>query len=1329
MPALSTGRNPGSARGRSAGRHKTKRDVVIQQHQTTRQTQAQRRAAAPANRKAQREKERKDVLKKASGSRQLGERGSRAYEPKTKPRESGLTVAGPRGMSVKHVEGKSVGKGAGDAIKTLWTQAGKQRDTGKHTPKMSAIDTTLASAIPVMALANLVGGKPRKIEKNFGSDVYQAPIQVVPSSIQTAAAVNEARKGNLKPLNEMRKEFTRTDPVWNALAAAGNVATGDTKEAARRIKVAGKSAEEHPGLLALELYGAKGAAGRLITRGANATRRAASGTERLTGSKTAGRVKDRAAKIGNTERAPRRLPGTNLVEHRKYSDDAITRAFQKRRDRHRSRKAGDLYQEAQRLRDEGQHTKAAKLREDARETDPQILKDRHLKRAVDEHVDASEQVRRRGLSDLMRAMRKEKSTGRQVKRGGPLVSIFAQKITKADIGELKAYRDRLIAEAKTMDPDEDLAKLQANEKLVTDLTEAIKGVESGKVDMDRIKSIADRYIDRSRASQQELIDRKLIDPHEAERAALTPHAVVNMDAGREPALLEAVAKTAGKKAKQAANKVKAAKGSRRELTGVQRSQRGNSTEARLKRQAAATPARAGTGVRGERVTATGAERGRRVTEFMKLAEGLSDEQLRKAVRAEDKRQAKAAKADTRLTTAKERSKKTKKAASVAQDRASRNPLVLPGGKPLTTEAMNASAEGVPAFISNRPRGIGKPYVGSEKAPKIPGDKRSGQAAAQGGFDADPETLLRQEMRTHSVVSAFDSFQRLMDRFGYRGKGEDLVQHDTFKDADGLARQLKAKDGREWVPVRLNPLGADKEQLHAMLEGTSKKNLLDVFDEANAATDSDGPWVVLPGAAVKQMARHMKNLDPADAERFVQAAFSNWRKIVLSLSIPWVLGNTAEASLRSALNLVGPRSLLTGRQARRDAPKLAEAMGQGKSKLEQDRLKTAAALGEARTVGSGRTALVDRAQMHRDATQFDEGAYRTLLSNLDKVLDTDLKIGGKQVPISARVIPKVWDAWTHFMMQMVNKSLENTFQTAMLGKAIRNQRRGAGQRVAAVRPKALMTPRARALSEQAAKEQAEGLLSEDTAAALGREIDHMYGRYSKLSPLQRRIVANYTPFIAWMLNAGKFVGRLPKDHPVFTAVMAAQERASEEWRKEHGLAKFMGGEEKGQVPDWLQGSVPGKHGEHFRAPTKFTPFSLLSDPGGAIAQQVNPQFNGILNALGGKDWKGDDLKDADGKKIENPMTFAYALKAFVESTIPGVSLGQQIAKKGPRDYVIDAATGRVAAKKKKGGGGSAKKRKPGFDFEAAQGGGGDEFDFEKAGVAGGSDQFDFEKAGF
>jgi hypothetical protein len=97
--------------------------------------------------------------------------------------------------------------------------------------------------------------------------------------------------------------------------------------------------------------------------------------------------------------------------------------------------------------------------------------------------------------------------------------------------------------------------------------------------------------------------------------------------------------------------------------------------------------------------------------------------------------------------------------------------------------------------------------------------------------------------------------------------------------------------------------------------------------------------------------------------------------------------------------------------------------------------------------------------------------------------------------------------------------------------------------------------------------------------------------------------------------------LPEDHPVFTAVSVAQERLSEEWRKEHGLDKFMGGDEQGQVPAGFRARSPAVHGEHFRAPTRFTPMSLFSDPGGTIAQQVNPQFNGILKALRGPGLEG------------------------------------------------------------------------------------------------------------
>jgi hypothetical protein len=64
---------------------------------------------------------------------------------------------------------------------------------------------------------------------------------------------------------------------------------------------------------------------------------------------------------------------------------------------------------------------------------------------------------------------------------------------------------------------------------------------------------------------------------------------------------------------------------------------------------------------------------------------------------------------------------------------------------------------------------------------------------------------------------------------------------------------------------------------------------------------------------------------------------------------------------------------------------------------------------------------------------------------------------------------------------------------------------------------------------------------------------MYGKYGKFPPGLRRAIANYTPFMAWSLNAVQFMySVLPKDHPVLTSLIASSNIATEDWRKKHGL---------------------------------------------------------------------------------------------------------------------------------------------------------------------------------
>jgi hypothetical protein len=155
------------------------------------------------------------------------------------------------------------------------------------------------------------------------------------------------------------------------------------------------------------------------------------------------------------------------------------------------------------------------------------------------------------------------------------------------------------------------------------------------------------------------------------------------------------------------------------------------------------------------------------------------------------------------------------------------------------------------------------------------------------------------------------------------------------------------------------------------------------------------------------------------------------------------------------------------------------------------------------------------------------------------------------------------------------------------------------------------------------------------------------------------LAMYTPFVAWYLNAVKFVyDVLPRDHPTATAVIAAAEIATDEWRKEQGLDLFI----KERVPTFLQGSIPTKGGGKFRA-SKYTPFGAFGSPLESATGSVLPQLSGVLAAGKGEDWKGSKLR-VNGEEANELQRWGFAAKAFAEATVPVLSVGQRVAKDGP-----------------------------------------------------------------
>jgi hypothetical protein len=558
------------------------------------------------------------------------------------------------------------------------------------------------------------------------------------------------------------------------------------------------------------------------------------------------------------------------------------------------------------------------------------------------------------------------------------------------------------------------------------------------------------------------------------------------------------------------------------------------------------------------------------------------------------------------------------------------------GRKLSTEAirqhMRESGVAEPAFITQAPnaRGARNFNVRSERPVAISNARRTGEATRKGTFDAHPETLVEGAARAQGLVDATDGFRRTVKDFAVRHPDTRRVRRfKTYREAAQAARDLVHDHTGEPVPgaialrpVRLNPFGAKKEQLDKLLEHVDSLDqpqaqaLVDSMREGLTGTKGKGPWALIPEAAAKRLEEHLNSQGGSGGIKTLQVANQAFRKTVLATSTTWLAGNVIEGLGRAALARAGPRSYIRGRGAlkglERIDPKAAEEAAH-------------------RIVGGGHFASAEKLHVRRGAEQFEATRLAPLASALGKFWRTP---GPKQAA-------QMWNAWTEFVFHTVNGRLESKIQTAMLGRALKDS------------------------GLRAIQDAASGLRETPAQIRFGREVDRMYGRYSKLSPAERRLITTYTPFIAWARNAAYFVTRtLPRDHPVALAVIASSEQATEEWRKNEGLDLFI----TGALPGFLQGSIPTGKGGHQRI-SRYTPFGAFGDPTDTAASQVMPLVSGVLAAFKGQDWKGQELrvKGADGKsRPANPIERAvFAAGAFVDATIPVVSQAKRLHDLGPR----------------------------------------------------------------
>lgn len=560
------------------------------------------------------------------------------------------------------------------------------------------------------------------------------------------------------------------------------------------------------------------------------------------------------------------------------------------------------------------------------------------------------------------------------------------------------------------------------------------------------------------------------------------------------------------------------------------------------------------------------------------------------------------------------------------------------GEPIRSKEIRAhmKAHGVPepSYVTQAPgrRGASAYYVPSNKPQSIPNVRRTGGATVRGTFDAGPEVLAEGAARAQGLIDAADGFARTVQEFAHRPT---LGRLKTKKDADAKARELSASTGVEYRPVRLNPFAGRQEQLQALLDSAGEgveqplgkaHPVREAMESAYRGDDGPGPWGLVPRAAADELEAQMAKMGTGPIAKTGQLVGQSFRRAVLATSPTWFAGNVVEASLRTALAGAGPRSYKLGRDVLKAVDELSPQLGQEL---------------RARAVGGGHFRSADTLHVRRGAEQFEGTAVEPIARKLAQFWQTP---GPKQAA-------QVWNRWTDLVFRQLNGKIESSFQTAMLGKALRES--------------PLMDPEVPRLGQTAAEQAARGLTNTNEQAALGRAVERMYGKYNGFNAGTRWAIAMYTPFIPWTLNAVKFVfDVLPRDHPTVTGLIAASEQWTEEWRKDRGLDLFI----NEAVPGFLQGSIPLEGGAHQRAPHRYTPFGAFGDPLDTAAKAVLPQYAGVLAAFKGEDWKGSKLRDKAGNEMNTLGKAGAAAMSFAEATVPVLGVVKRVAQKGPETLV-------------------------------------------------------------
>lgn len=595
----------------------------------------------------------------------------------------------------------------------------------------------------------------------------------------------------------------------------------------------------------------------------------------------------------------------------------------------------------------------------------------------------------------------------------------------------------------------------------------------------------------------------------------------------------------------------------------------------------------------------------------------------------------------------------------------------PSGERFTNEQINAGLKraGIePAEIFHVPANPfgGGAYHKQQSLSRRNADTHSttGKMWQQGEAAYSWDHVVDSLVHGRTLAANIQSLDQAIHDVGTRvknGSWEQTVKwaKEKGKDSDGnprwvVVRRMSSKldaDRREVINDLQTPIRTDEKLSETALADRTKPPAKDGPDVA----------VVVP---FEWYQRAEQNIKRGSSVAAFQALSSGFRQTVLPFSTKWLFGNVAEAVIRTLAVTANP---LDRGVARKTLDRMiAEDALALHGKNPEVRAKANALLKAQRIKHP-----VDTRRLRRELYEFApraRAAEAELTGGLlyghrgQAVRRTSKEMGavGKGVAFVGRApVVNEFAAMTRWIARKsfaINRVLEREAQYVTLGKHVRNEiQEFSGRWQSGIK-----------LYEKGVEEVSRGLLGTPSQVKAAKWMDETLGRYSRFSPNTRWVIQNAMPFLPWYLNAVRWTMiTLPGKHPIKTALLTSAERTFEQdWNNKHNDKLLRHGELATYPVAKDGGLVPLTH---------YTPLSLMgtilggADPGD-IPGLLLPQFQGASNALRGMDPFGSPLViskkyGGTGEKLEGGDLWKVAANQFLESIIPGLSIGRRLQEHG------------------------------------------------------------------